>query len=146
MILSNPKVEEYVECLNINRECFDLTERAPDGIFLNRWDNGVIFIAYGGSTSRGNRIIGFAVVTNQNGTPFLWVIAVRPDSRRHGVAGRLLEEIQDWAVSNSKPKIELTVKSTNPAQKLYFDAGYRVVKFLRGYYPDGDGLLMRRKI
>jgi ribosomal protein S18 acetylase RimI-like enzyme len=142
MILEKPTVTDYVDCLTINRECFVDEERAPDGVFLNSWDNGTVFVH-----RENGKILGFAIVTRQAGVPFLWVIAVKPGHHGGGIGGNLLYEIWSWAKSKGERRIELTVKSSNPAQKLYFDSGYRVVKFLRNYYiGGGDGLLMRRII
>ena len=142
MILTKPDRNQYVQCLNINRACFPTDERAPDGVFFNHWDNGTVFVS-----CEDDKIVGFAIVTMLAGEPFVWTIAVLPEYRGQGIGGDLLYEIWQWAQQKGERFIDLTVKTSNPAQKLYFDSGYRVVKFLRRYYlGGGDGLLMRRTV
>ena len=138
MILAQPTNEQYVQCLNIYRRSFDGVERAPDGVFKTNFDAGTIFVEC------QDQIVGFAITRAVCGA-YLWAIATEPMYRGEGIAGRLLQEIDRHCRSMNYEAINLTVKTTNPAQKLYFDNGYRVVKFLRRYYLDGgDGILMRR--
>lgn len=95
----------------------------------------------------------FAIVTRQNGQPLLWAIGTRPMCRGRGVASRLLDEIVGYYQFQSREGvaqyeyIDLTVRVDNPAQKLYFDYGWRVKQVLKNYYDGGfDGLRMRRML
>jgi ribosomal protein S18 acetylase RimI-like enzyme len=53
-------------------------------------------------------------------------------------------EIIDRYKMNGDKQITLHVNATNPAQKLYFDHGFRVVAVDKGYFGKEDGLLMKR--
>jgi ribosomal protein S18 acetylase RimI-like enzyme len=76
---------------------------------------------------------------------YIWAIAVGEQYRNQGLGGCLLEEAELWARENKKTHIQLTVNANNRAQKLYFDAGYRVTGFLRHIHTGaGDGLLMKK--
>lgn len=127
-------------CLAIHNESFNGVERAPEGVFRQNYSGGTVFTQ---EWYRG--IVSFAIVTMRSGRPYLWTIATSPHARGKGFGQSLLREVSRWAKSMTYASIELTVKTDNPAQKLYFDEGYRVVSFLRRFYlDDGDGLLMRR--
>lgn len=50
---------------------------------------------------------------------------VRPQARRRGVATRLLEAVETWAVDTGCARLDLTVDTDNePARQLYAAAGY----------------------
>jgi ribosomal protein S18 acetylase RimI-like enzyme len=129
------------QCLELNDLCFQPEERAPQGVFTHQFMNGNIFIV-----ERVGKVVAFAIVSEKYGERYLWAIATDPNFRGRGFAGELLTEIEDWARSEKGRNIALTTHVDNPAQKLYFDKGYRVVKVLSDYYLTGNGLMMRRKL
>lgn len=68
-------------------------------------------------------------------------IAVRPESRRSGLARRLLRAA--LAEHPEARKIHLEVRPSNaPARALYESLGFSVVGRRTGYYGDEDALLM----
>lgn len=90
-------------------------------------------------------ILGFAIVQNV-AQPYLWNIAVYPRYRGRGVASSLLEEIIRRYTNEKSEHITLHVNATNPAQKLYFDHGFRVVNVEKKYFDPDDGLVMVRQL
>lgn len=128
---------------DLNERSFPADLRAGYLALQFAFDNGEVFAEQLSPPFGAYR--AFAVVTTQNGQPFLWAIGTAPQWRGHGIAGRLLEEI--IAFYQGKDYIDLTVHVDNPAQKLYFDHGWRVKQVLRGYYKGQiDGLRMRRML
>lgn len=125
----------------LNTLAFESMQRANSFALKWAFDNGDVFVhrVFGDKL-----IVAFAIVIKQNGHPFLWAIATAPAWQKQGIASRLLKEVIDF-YDGSKGYMDLTVRSDNPAQKLYFDHGFRVKQVMRGYYRDKiDGLRMRR--
>lgn len=129
------------EIREIAYECFVGVERGPEAALLYNYRNGELFV---------ERVQGlpmsFAIVTRDKGQPFIWMIATFGEARRQGFASHLLKEIVAWATEQHADWIELTVKIDNPAQKLYFDHGFRVIKVLPRHYGEENGLRMRRTL
>ena len=72
-------------------------------------------------------------------------IAVRPDCRRQGVAGRLLQVFLDFARGNRLSFLTLEVRASNYAAiALYGSRGFRGVGRRKNYYehPKEDAVLM----
>lgn len=66
-------------------------------------------------------------------------LVVRPDRRREGRARRLLRR----TLADADGRVTLFVETGNgPALSLYRAAGFREVERRRGFYDDGDALLM----
>ena len=74
-------------------------------------------------------------------------IAVRPDCRRRGVAGQLLEVFLNFAAANRLAFLTLEVRPSNtPAIALYEKYGFRTVGRRKNYYehPTEDAVIMTR--
>ena len=72
-------------------------------------------------------------------------IAVRPDCRRQGVAGKLLQVFLDFAKGNQLAFLTLEVRASNyPAIALYGSRGFRGVGRRKNYYehPKEDAVIM----
>ena len=119
---------------------FDGVQRPPEGILRDKFLTGDVFFA-----ACDDIFAGFAIVIQRLDHPYLWTIAVAEDYRGYGVGRRLLNEITED--NRDAGYIELVCKVDNPAQRLYFDAGYRVVRVDRSFYgAEGPGLVMRREV
>ena len=73
-------------------------------------------------------------------------IAVVPEARRRGIAGRMLSVMTDHAGKCGASGIFLEVRSSNtPAIGLYRSAGFKEEGVRKGYYhdPKEDALIMR---
>ena len=91
------------------------------------------------------RVIGFAIV-KVTARPYIWNIAVHPAYQGRGVGGNLLREIIKRYTLSKQKEIALHVNTENPAQKLYWDYGFRVVSVEEKYFNPHDGLLMVRRL
>ena len=72
-------------------------------------------------------------------------IAVRPDCRRQGVAGQLIQVFLDFAKGNQLAFLTLEVRASNyPAIALYGSRGFRGVGRRKNYYehPKEDAVIM----
>lgn len=131
------KTEELCQRLmQINRLCFKGVECPKEAPFRYEFNRGTVY-----TVAIAEVIIGYALISRWASGPFLWNIAVIPQYRGLGLGTQLLREI--FFVEENEP-IELTVNVNNPAQKLYFDEGFRAVRVIPKYYGSEAGIRMRR--
>lgn len=151
MRLTERSQKDFDAIDELNTLAFEPGVRANSIALKWAYDNGDVFV----HRVLDGMIVAFAIVIIQSGHPFLWAIATAPSWQKQGIASRLLKEVIDF-YDGSKGYIDLTVRSDNPAQKLYFDYGFRVKQVLRNYYcakgttpnydTEHDGLRMRRML
>ena len=75
-------------------------------------------------------------------------VAVRPDCRKQGVAGKLLQVFLDFAQANHLAFLTLEVRASNyPAIALYGSRGFRGVGRRKNYYehPREDAIIMTKE-
>ncbi len=126
----------------ISDESFSGIENPPVEALRYNYESGDVFL-----WTFGERIDGFAIATMDGGKPYLWSIAVANEARRCGIGGRLIKEVATFFKIQGWGTIDLTVNGDNPAQKLYFDHGFRVVKVIPHFYGEQlHGLRMRRPL
>lgn len=136
--------EDFNQIYAISDESFSGVEQPPHGVLRNRFYNEDVFVL---RDQIDFSIYAFAIVTQRDGHPYLWTIAVMPRYRGVGEGADLLEEIILYYAQAGYDEIALTCKIDNPAQKLYFDFGFRVEKVMQRYYgAEGNGLYMRRDL
>ena len=85
---------------------------------------------------------GLQVVLDEG---YILNVAVRPDCRRQGVAGQLLQVFLDFAKGNQLAFLTLEVRASNyPAIALYGSRGFRGVGRRKNYYehPKEDAVIM----
>jgi|ERR1700677_512474 len=132
--------QDFERLLEINDACYSGVYRPP-----RETVNDMILISDVYVARNGLRIVGFAIVKNTC-LPYIWNIAVDPLFQGNGVGGSLLREIiKRYTIAGDK-EIHLDVNSTNPAQKLYFDYGFRVKSVCTKYFDPNDGLHMVRPL
>ena len=74
-------------------------------------------------------------------------IGVNPDFRRSGIASAMIGIIEKNLKNQGVKKLFLEVASTNiPAQKLYENAGFKMVGLRPKYYDGVDAILMSKDI
>jgi len=93
-----------------------------------------------------DRIVAYAIVTMDCGEPYIWSIATKTEFRSRGIASGLIKEILTWYYERHAEGIGLTVNVNNPAQKIYFDEGFRVTRVMPRDYGEISGLRMRRRL
>lgn len=123
----------------ISDEAFQGIERPPALALRYQFDNCECFVH-----EIESRIVAYAIVVTDGGEPYIWSIATKKEFRGRGIASGLLREICDFYHARYAKCVALTVNADNPAQKLYFDQGFRVVKYTPRYYGEFAGLRMRR--
>ena len=94
-------------------------------------------------------LAGFVLLMNNpDGAAHITTVGVAPEHRRRGIAGRLIDEIEQLLRKKSVSTIVLEVRVSNTsAQELYSKAGYSIVKRMIRYYHNGeDGFLMMKSL
>jgi ribosomal protein S18 acetylase RimI-like enzyme len=81
-----------------------------------------------------------------NHAPYIWSLATNPSHRGQGLAKSLLVEFEKHYKDAGYTNAWLHTRVENPAQKLYFDAGYRIASFEPNVYgPRQHGITMRKR-
>ncbi len=94
------------------------------------------------------RVVGYAGVQVVLDEGYITNVAVRPDCRRQGVAGKLLQVFLDFAKAHQLTFLTLEVRASNyDAIALYGSRGFRSVGRRKNYYehPREDAILMTRE-
>ena len=88
-------------------------------------------------------IAGFLICSRYADVWHLMNVAVDPDQRRRGIAGRLIEAMLDEAGRDDRYTLEVRV-SNHVAIEMYERRGFRRAGRRRGYYHDNgeDALIM----
>jgi ribosomal protein S18 acetylase RimI-like enzyme len=143
---------EFPRLLQINDECYTGIERPSAFEFEGMLKNTDVFVASEAVDRDPNdwRIIGFAIckptISPARG-PYLWSIAVSVPFQNRGVGGNLLREVIKAYTLSKEKEITLHCKPSNPAQKLYFDYGFRVEVVAPHWFGRNElGLFMRRPL
>lgn len=91
-------------------------------------------------------INGYVIVTYPNGVPYVYSVAVVKDMRGTGIGSRLMVAAQTRVRELGHRKIWLKTTVDNPAQKLYFDLGYRIDSYDASLYGVwGAGITMTKR-
>ena len=93
------------------------------------------------------KVVGYAGLQVILDEGYITNVAVRPEWRRRGVAGKLLQVFLDFAQANRLAFLTLEVRESNyGAIALYGSRGIRSVGRRRNYYehPREDALIMTR--
>lgn len=96
----------------------------------------------------GGRVAGYAGLQVVLDEGYIANVAVRPDCRRQGVAGQLLQVFLDFAAGNRLAFLTLEVRASNyDAIALYGSRGFRSVGRRKNYYehPREDAIIMTRE-
>lgn len=96
----------------------------------------------------GGQVAGFAIMRYGDDSAHLDLLAVAPPFRRAGVGRRLVEWLEECAVTAGIFRATLEVRAGNRgAQRFYERMGYRVESRLAGYYQGvEDALCMGRDL
>jgi len=87
-----------------------------------------------------NKVVGFLVSLYREG-PYIYNVAVLPEHRGKGIATALFNICNEFYKGQDYSYLYVDVN--NPAQKLYFDLGYRVNNLKEDFYGrQQDALVM----
>ena len=93
-------------------------------------------------------VVGYAGVQVVLDEGYITNIAVRPECRKQGIAGKLLQVFLDFAMANKLAFLTLEVRASNyDAIALYGSRGFRSVSRRKKYYehPKEDAIIMTRE-
>jgi ribosomal-protein-alanine N-acetyltransferase len=137
--------EDFDRVMEISDACYSGDYRPPRQTMADMVSVSDVCVARIDEVELGHSLIGFAIIKNVS-QPYIWNIAVDPAWQKRGIAGNMLREIIKRYTLNKDKEISLHVDATNPAQKLYFDYGFRVVSVEENYFEPNDGLMMVRRL
>jgi ribosomal-protein-alanine N-acetyltransferase len=95
----------------------------------------------------GDRLVGYVIVSRYVDAWHVMNVAVTPEYRRRGLAGRMLTALFELTVHDERRGYTLEVRVSNEgAIALYERLGFRSSGIRRGYYTDNreDALIMWR--
>ena len=130
MYIREYQAKDATHLFNINNKCFDSPE--PNVHLLEHIHKGQTWVC---CTEKDDKPVGFLVSTYQNGA-HVYNVAVDPEFRNKGIATSLFKEFHYFY--REQHYAWLHVDTSNPAQKLYFDLGYRIKEIKYDYYGPGQ--------
>jgi ribosomal protein S18 acetylase RimI-like enzyme len=143
MLIRGYKPSDFKRINDINQLSFDCPQ--PEMLLQAEADRGHTWVA-----EEEGIVVGFVVGKIKLGNPYVSCIAVAYEHRGKGIATKLLEAFEKDYEGLQKPGNKvfwLQVSADNPAQKLYFDLGYRVESIDSNYYGDyKDALCMYKHV
>lgn len=85
-------------------------------------------------------VVGYIMaVVDKDGYGHIMSIAVDPSRRGLGIGKKLMEAVESRLSADGIKRFRLEVAVSNyVAIRMYERLGYKVVKVLRNYYPDGE--------
>ena len=95
-----------------------------------------------------DHVVGYAGLQAVLDEGYITNVAVRPDCRKQGVAGKLLQVFLDFAEGNHLAFLSLEVRASNyDAIALYGSRGFRSAGRRKNYYehPREDAIIMTRE-
>ena len=93
-------------------------------------------------------VLGYAGLLVAADEGYITNVAVRPECRRQGIAGKLLQVFLDFAQGNHLAFLTLEVRASNyDAIALYGSRGFRSVGRRKNYYehPKEDAIIMTKE-
>ncbi len=91
----------------------------------------------------GTRVAGYAIACPSRGGASLDSIAVAPDARGTGAAGRLLAAILRRLQRRGIPRLSLMVKRTNRRARAFYEKHhFRRIRSVPRYYEDGSNAVL----
>ena len=138
------KTEHLDAVAELERSCF--TVPWSRNALAEELDNALS--AFLVALDENDRVVGYAGLQVVLDEGYITNVAVRPDCRRRGVAGKLLDVFERFAEGNNISFLSLEVRESNYAAiALYGQHGYRGVGRRRNYYehPKEDAVIMTRE-
>ena len=140
-ITVNYKPSDFPEILAINNACYKDDECPPEATLRQIISVSDVFQM----RDLDGTLCGFAIAQSWSDSAYLWSLAVDPHYQKCGYGRGLLKFVTETYRGMRYDHIRLHVHENNPAQKLYFDAGFRVYDLAHGYYKNALGVMMKLK-
>ena len=96
-----------------------------------------------------DKVAGYAGLQAVLDEGYITNVAVRPDCRRQGVAGQILQVFLDFAQAQGLAFLTLEVRDSNaPAAALYASLGFAQIGLRKNYYqhPKEDARILRKEL
>lgn len=138
-ITSGYVASEFDALYAIECECFDQERFSPRRMKRYLKTNEVLVARVGGVP------VGTLLLKVNKGFSYVSNVSVLKEYRGQGIATALMKQAEKLGRGDIR-LIRLHVRFDNPAQKLYFDLGYRVVKVLEEFYAGSDTALLMEKV
>ena len=141
MYIRDYEVSDFERIKELNKAGFEVP--APDAFLLTSIEAGHAWVAVENET-----VVAFIIGRNKFDVPYINNLVVDKAHQKKGIATSLIKKFEDTFGKNQKSynKIYwLQVEIDNPAQKLYFDMGYRVNAVDESYYGPGKHALCMYK-
>ena len=139
-----PMTSEHLdEVAELERVCFSVPWSR--NMLAEELDN--LLSAFLVALDNSGRVVGYAGLQVVLDEGYITNVAVRPDCRRQGIAGKLLQVFLDFAQGNKLAFLTLEVRASNyDAIALYGSRGFRSVGRRKNYYehPKEDAIIMTR--
>ncbi len=146
MVLRRAERADVPALLEIETSCFQ-SDRLSRRSF-QRWiasPHGILLLA-----ETEQDVLGYGLVWCLKGTLLarMYSLAVHPDARGMGLAGRLMVELEAQAAARGRCYMRLEVAESNlAAQTLYRQRGYHSFGAYHDYYDDhSDALRMQKRL
>lgn len=134
-------VDHLDEVAELERICFSVPWSR--NMLAEELDN--LLSAFLVALDDSGRVVGYAGVQVVLDEGYITNVAVRPECRRQGIAGKLLQVFLDFAKGNRLAFLTLEVRASNyDAIALYGSRGFRSVGRRKNYYehPREDAIIM----
>ena len=139
-----PMTSEHLDAVaELERTCF--TVPWSRNMLAEELDKALS--AFRVALDESGRVVGYAGLQVVLDEGYITNVAVRPDCRRCGIAGKLLDVFERFAAGNRLSFLTLEVRESNYAAiALYGRHGYRGVGRRKNYYehPKEDAVIMTR--
>jgi ribosomal protein S18 acetylase RimI-like enzyme len=135
------KEEDYLSIRSIDELSF--ADPEPEWFLREALEKGKAWVF-----EEDRKIQGFLVGKLKHGLPYIHNVSVKKEFRNKGIAAALFSKFEEHYGAAQKPENSafwLQVSCNNPAQKLYFDLGYRVGFVDEHYYGQNDHALCMYK-
>jgi ribosomal-protein-alanine N-acetyltransferase len=131
--------------LSLEKECFDKDAFDKD-IFLEFYETEPYGFLVG---EYNDKLIGYVIISTRRNTRNgeIISIAVSPEYRKRGIGSSLLKKSLEVLKSKNVENVRLIVRKSNMiAQNFYRKHKFEEVEFIKNYYKNEDGIIMRKKI
>jgi ribosomal protein S18 acetylase RimI-like enzyme len=138
-MLRSAGIKDYAILRKLNDEVY-VTDNVSDKTFREVLKNPAWIIEDDGV------LVASLMSEIYQGQPYIFSVVTAASHRGRGLATTLIKEFEKHYQAAGYDRVWLHVKVENPAQKLYFDLGYRVASFEANIYAKGvHGLVMRKR-
>jgi ribosomal protein S18 acetylase RimI-like enzyme len=124
------EMQDFERIIEINNSSFEYPQ--SKSFLLENIEKGRAWVFV-----EREEIVGFLIGKYKNDTPYIHTIAIDIAHRGKGFATKLIKKFEEFYGTNQKVENRqfwLQVQNDNPAQKLYFDLGYRTCWVDENYY------------